>query len=763
MWITTKLEQMKESPEKINQGSEKKHSTSGKPHSSTEKAGLEMANLVLGKTHVGSENTRTCHVKTRSDPEKARSGSGKTRSGSEKTRSGSEKGNSTSEKASSSTGKAHLGSEKTSQEFPWHQLPLGELPTHIEWMRAKGYEKLASVPFSDIVDDFVTSHFFSEPTSKESDGSQLILNSNMVYCRVKAVNGSKECLEGYKPDMRRAMLSHLWKKHGKIFETVLKFRDLQEEHKRLAKESVQGDGVGKLDQKSYQLRLALERLIQGHSFSALECPYYCSTMGSKTYQCTVPNTATIMKSVHQLQTKIVRKNLDVLQDIPSGSFSTVTWKTGTDVLKNRRTLTGFVFHWITENFENKELILGILPETKKVGDDRFDDRSSFVVENWPIKEKLIAGTTKISGISKDDKLPISVLDNVLCNPCIVESLQTWTSYAINQAKGTTELIDRCKDIGKLLWDNPLIKWRFEEVSRFKNEEMAPFTSHLDQADSQYRLMELLLKSDVHLKYIRDTDSWTWDWDLRRKFDMHRLTIDELCELQDTIKVLKPIIELLTLIKSTKDFAISRVYSDIWAVTDTIQQIESPLDENSQELQKILVKILQNVWTVQSMPDHVFIATYLNPVAKEDETFLYVTIDKNNSTTTFESYAQHLIRDELLKMAKQDKSIRISPIEREIKSYSEVKLKEQVRELYLENPLAWWQQKAQDGSFPYLCRIARKYHSIQASISPSELLFSDAQQLIDDRSHPLNDNDLANTLFIRRGMKCLEENGIQLDI
>ena len=69
-----------------------------------------------------------------------------------------------------------------------------------------------------------------------------------------------------------------------------------------------------------------------------------------------------------------------------------------------------------------------------------------------------------------------------------------------------------------------------------------------------------------------------------------------------------------------------------------------------------------------------------------------------------------------------------------------------------DPFAWWNYKK--NKYPNLAKIARQYLSISATSTPSERLFSDAGNIINNKRTRLDSEFFKKIIFLKKNTNCI---------
>ncbi|KAF9150578.1 hypothetical protein BGX20_005640, partial [Mortierella sp. AD010] len=202
-------------------------------------------------------------------------------------------------------------------------------------------------------------------------------------------------------------------------------------------------------------------------------------------------------------------------------------------------------------------------------------------------------------------------------PCAAHNMQLCVNAAINKCGRVKQIMDRCQELSHYFRSSNILKERLSSAQKIDDpsaKALVPLTICATRWNSKYlladRVVALLPAMTATVEKLRSPLASTEEKNLLKKLPT---MLDE-----DDISILK---EVLALLGSAKTFTerassdampfISQLYPTIWEMRERIasQTTTFPAVE---EFQRIFNDQMTKRWTIESMPEGVLIATFLNP-------------------------------------------------------------------------------------------------------------------------------------------------------
>ena len=427
-------------------------------------------------------------------------------------------------------------------------------------------------------------------------------------------------------------------------------------------------------------------------------------------------------------------------------------------------------HFITSDWELKSFCLETMPLFKDHTGQNIADAMVDILDSWDLNRDNLVATTTDSG---SNVVSAFRLMNALRISCFGHNLDLAIRKGLDNAR-VQRVIARCHSLVELFHRS----YKKTRDLRQKQEEL-DLPQHKIMGDvvtrwgSTYDMIARILEQQQAISSVLAEDRKNW----------HKMPTDaEFSTMETVVDVLKPLSLLTDALSGEKQVTVSALLPVIKHVKSKLSPVSSDC-RLAKEIKQAIWSDLQGRYTNPEVSDILNVSSFLDPRFKvqhlqnKEETVSAISLEcMDYYETTQDRSREGTVRlsaepedsavnnpppakrlkglAAVLKNIEQEEgqtaraSETLTPtqrIEKEISSYLDFPAVESDAE-----PLTWW--KREQGRFPNLAYLAKKYLCVCGTSVPSERVFSTAGHIANKSRGRLLPQNVSKLLFLAKNME-----------
>lgn len=341
-------------------------------------------------------------------------------------------------------------------------------------------------------------------------------------------------------------------------------------------------------------------------------------------------------------------------------------------------------------------------------------------------------------------------------PCSSHKLQLCVYKALSECKGAKMLIDKCHKLSTFFrTTSNAMNILNEEQDKLYKSRLKLLSTTVTRWNSQYEMARRVyqINTAINATIDRLKSGAIPDGGLRAK-DLGSLPLSdsEIAALRETLVLMKPLADLTHWAGQTENPTISQIYPRI---QEMLSAPHNEVSAQAQELRQSLDRLLKDGWSLESIPDVVLIAMFLNPACLSQGVLGPVV---PGSSGGLRNKAKALVRDAVMSFlqseskepdqtsqaGEEDSTFWIIRAVYVTDAY-DTRTKGDHKQ-YMDRPHIFWKERGTGQSTHEMAAIARSYLCVQATSSESERLFSKAGQVLSARKTNISDRAFSNIVY-----------------
>jgi hypothetical protein len=481
-----------------------------------------------------------------------------------------------------------------------------------------------------------------------------------------------------------------------------------------------------------------------------------------------------VSSAYEIGKDLLKNQLDQVQDI---SITLDAWSSSAHI-----PYLGITVHWITSEFEPRELLLSMEELPYPHGAIEIQEYLIDLFDEWEVGSKINAIVTDNGANVKKACNNLGIGERV---PCAAHTLQLSIEKGLNTIR---TLINKCKNLitflatdkkKQQLKETQIHLYQQQKINNELNEEEIEKFVYLDVVKANntrwnstfYAFQRLIiLKTAISmLKISLVNDSNPHAHREGEKLEELYPTFYEWKTIKEIVILLDPFENVTCLLSGATYPTIGLTYPSMCNLKEILENDFGLMEtEDGQNCRNAILEDLERRW---EFPQELCLKASFFDLRFKSLDFIksqqicnniikklqeeYKTLKQNLSSVFITSDENKSNPTAMENFWKKKNSRMITPVKDELQHYLSLPELPALEEY---DPFKWWTTNKTE--YPVLHKLAIKYLSIPATSVPSERLFSDANNLITPQRNRLDSFLVNQLMFLKRNRKHIDIFGVE---